>query len=103
MKEMWVMGASIIAILPVLLIKLYNQTNDLIYIVLSLFMYLMLIVAYVNLFKLGEVSTMYTILQISQLLIITCAGFVLWGERFDMYKIIGIGLGIGSIYFLAKN
>jgi len=94
---------TIIAILPIIFIKKYIITNNNIYAGLSLFMYVLLFVAYYNLFKTGkEISIVYTILQILQVLIVFIVGIYMFNESITNNKIIGTLLGIISVYFLLK-
>ena len=95
--------ATIIAILPVIFIKKYIITNNNIYAVLTLFMYVLLFLAYYNLFKSGrEISIVYTILQVLQIVIVFVIGTLMFNESITKNKIIGTILGIGSVYFLLK-
>ncbi len=93
--------ATIIALLPVIFIKKYIKTKNSIYLLLSLVLYILLIVAYIKLFSQGiDVSTIYTLLQILQILIVFIVGIFYFKEDITRNKIIGTGLGIGAVYFL---
>jgi multidrug transporter EmrE-like cation transporter len=68
---------------------------------LSLVLYVLLIVSYIKLFSEGvDVSTVYTLLQILQILIIFFIGIIYFKENVTRNKIIGTILGIFSVYFL---
>ena len=93
--------ATIIAILPVVFIKKYIKTNNNIYLILSLVLYVLLIVAYIKLFSEGvDVSAVYTLLQILQILIVFFIGIIYFKESVTRNKIIGTIFGICGVYFL---
>ena len=93
--------ATIIAILPVFLIRTYLKTGNLGYVVLSLLCYSILTFSYIKIFTLHEsTGSIYTFLQILQILLVTVGSIVLLNETMELNKIIGIILGILSIYYL---
>jgi multidrug transporter EmrE-like cation transporter len=102
MNYLLLLGATIVAIIPVLLIKKYIQTNNNIYIFATLVSYILLMLAYLKLFRVegAEVSTIYTLLQILQILVVFFVGILYFNEKISKYKIMGTGFGIISIYFL---
>ena len=92
--------ASIIAILPLYFIKKYIQTNKKIYIFISILLYCIMTFLYIKIFRKGELSSYYVILQILQILIVVVAGLLLFNEKINIKKIMGIIFGIISINFL---
>ncbi len=94
--------ATIFAILPVMLIKKYIQTKNTWYLFATVSTYIFLMIAYINLLGLGnvEVSSVYTLLQIMQILAAFIVGVVYFKEKIHRNKLIGTGLGIAAIYFL---
>ena len=92
--------ASIVALLSIYFIKQYIIDKNILYLVLALFSYLLLIYSYIKLFEIAEVSSTYTILQILQILIVLIMGIVFFKETLNMNKIIGIVLGLISVYLL---
>lgn len=92
--------ASIIAILPLYFIKKYIQTNKYIYIYITILLYYILTFLYIKIFRKGEMSSYYIILQILQILIVVIMGLTLFNETINIKKIIGIIFGIISINFL---
>ncbi len=56
--------------------------------------------SYIKLFKTTELSSSYTILQILQILIVLFIGVLLFNESLTMNKIIGVILGLLSVYLL---
>lgn len=92
--------ASIIAILPLYFIKKYIQTNKKYYIGISIILYCILTYLYINIFRKGSLSNYYVILQILQILIVVVAGLLLFNEKINIKKIMGIIFGMISINFL---
>ena len=95
---------TIIAILPIIFIKQYIATNKNYYVVFSFIAYILLFLAYYKIFKSGqEISIIYTLLQILQIIIVLFVGLLFFKEKITKNKIIGTVLGITSIYFLLAN
>lgn len=92
--------ASIIAILPLYFIKKYIQYNKKIYIFISILLYCIMTFLYIKIFRKGEMSSYYIILQILQILIVVIMGLTLFNETINIKKIMGIIFGIISINFL---
>ncbi len=94
--------ATFFAILPIMFIKKYIETNDIAYLFATISTYIFLIIAYVKLFELGsvEVSSVYTLLQIMQIIAAFLVGIFYFKEKVYTNKLIGTGLGIVSIFFL---
>ena len=92
--------ASIIALLPVFFIKEYIKSNNKIYIILSLIGYTLLAFIYIQIFKQKEIITSYNLLQILQILIVTIMGILIYKEKLNIKKSIGIILAIISCYTL---
>ena len=93
---------TISAILPVIFIKEYLISKEIIYLLISLICYLFLIMSYLNIFK-DNVSTSYTIIQILQIIIVIISGILFFKESLTKNQILGIVLGLISIYFLMKK
>ena len=102
-KITWMIIATIIAIIPVYFIKKYIMTNNYFYIIITIFLYMILLYSYINLFTLsGEIMIVYTILQILQILLVVMIGMLIFNEKLTIKKIIGIVTGCISIYFLSN-
>ena len=93
---------SIVALLPIFLIKKYINTKIKSYLYLAGFFYLLLLLSYIKVFSRYEITTAYTLLQILQVLIIVLGGIFLYNEKMNINKSIGIGAGLICIYFLTK-
>jgi drug/metabolite transporter (DMT)-like permease len=95
--------STIIAILPIIFIKRYINTNQIYNLFFALILYILLLLSYIKLFEKSDISSTYTILQILQIFLILFAGILFFKESITMNKIFGVLLGSLSIYFLLKN
>lgn len=95
--------ATIISVIPIILIKEFLRSGKYIYIGLSVISYLSLLYVYVLLFSQSkkDVSSIYVILQILQILIVMLFGIFFLKEKYNYVKILGIFLGILSISILS--
>jgi multidrug transporter EmrE-like cation transporter len=98
----WYIVATIVALLPVYLIKQYIATSNPIYLLATMTMYVVLIRAYIDIFSHHQVSASYTVLQITQILVVVLMGIVIFGDKPTSRSIIGMGLGIVSVGLLAR-
>ena len=96
-----VLFASLLALLPVFFIKNYITSNKFFWLVLALLSYVVLIKLYIMIFREGEISKSYVILQIIQILTISVLGFLIYNESITIVKIIGIILSFVTIYMLS--
>lgn len=99
-KNILLLFATIIAILPVFFIKKYILSSNMIYIILSIVAYIILIILYIELFKNYEISNNYVILQILQILLVIGASYLLYNEKLNNYQLTGVVMGISSIWLL---
>jgi multidrug transporter EmrE-like cation transporter len=99
-KNILLLFATTIAILPVFFIKKYILSNNMIYIILSIVAYIILIILYIELFKNYEISNNYVILQILQILLVIGASYLLYNEKLNNYQLTGVVMGISSIWLL---
>ena len=96
----WLIFATVIAITPLYFIKKYIQTNNIIFLIVALVLYIVLIKSYIEIFQLKEISSSYTILQITQILLVVVGGIFIFNEKLTMIKIIGIICALTSVYLL---
>jgi multidrug transporter EmrE-like cation transporter len=97
----WLIIATIIAIIPVFLIKEYILTKQSFYLLLAMLCYFIMMKSYVHIFTESEVSSAYVLLQILQIFIVVIPSIILFGETISLNKIAGIILGSISIYLLS--
>lgn len=93
--------SSFITIISLFLIKDYIINKNFVNIILSALLYLSLIYVYIKLFEDGEISSLYVILQIIQILVVSIIGIAIYREQLTYNKMIGIFAGITSVYFLS--
>lgn len=98
--ELLIILASIVALLPIFFIKEYIKTNNKYYIIVTIISYVLLMLAYINIFRKKEILTSYTLLQILQVVIVAIIGIGIYKEKITTKKIIGLIAGIISIYTL---
>jgi uncharacterized membrane protein len=70
-----------------------------IFLILSLFLYVLSLGLYFFILKQFPLSKIYPIMTISVILLITCYGFII-GEDITIRHLIGLLLGMGSVYFI---
>jgi len=99
----WIITAAILAALPVPFIKNYIATKNYIWIFLSVISYLILIMAYANLFSGQNIVAVYSLIKILSIIIVTVFGIVLFKNKLTVSLIVGILFGIVSIYLLSQS
>jgi hypothetical protein len=94
----------IVAISPVFFLKKYvsNNQSDKKYIILALLGYLCLTYLYIKLLKIVEMTKLFCISQIIQILMIFIGSILIYAENITMNKIIGVIISICAIYFFSK-
>jgi drug/metabolite transporter (DMT)-like permease len=93
--------ATLVALLPIYLIKEYVITSNINLLVITILLYALLAFLYIKIFEQKEISSSYTLLQISQILAVTAMGSLFFNEIINFNKITGLIFGILSVYFLA--
>ena len=101
----------IVAIMPVFFIKKYvsiqenqeNQENkDYKYILLALIGYITLTYLYIKLLKKGDMTKIFFVSQIIQMIIIFLGGILIYSENITKNKIIGVIISIIAVYFFSQ-
>jgi drug/metabolite transporter (DMT)-like permease len=95
-----IITSTIIALLPLVLIKKYLQSNQIYYLIITMIVYFLLMLSYIKLFENTELSSIYTILQILQILLVLLIGVIIFNETLTLNKVIGIIFGLISVYLL---
>jgi len=95
----------IVAILPVFFIKKYvskTDDKDYKYILLALIGYITLTYLYIKLLKKGDMTKIFFISQIIQMIIIFIGSIIIYSEDITKNKIIGLVISIIAIYFFSQ-
>lgn len=99
----WILIASITATIPIFCIKKYNKTRHYIWIILTMFLFFFLTIAYSKLFFNKNIIIIYTIIKVVSILIVTIIGYLLFDYELNMKSYIGILLAILSIFLLSGS
>ena len=94
---------SVIAMIPLILIKKYVNTKNNWLLAGSLLCYSIMIWCYIKVFKDSKVTEVYSLIHIIQVLIAVLIGVLYFHERLDFQEIFGILLGITSMYLLISD
>lgn len=92
----------IIAILPVFFIKNYVKSNNNNHIICAMLCYIVLTYLYIKLLAKSEMTKIFCISQVIQIIIIVFGGMMLYSEKMSKNKIIGIIASIVAVYYLSK-
>jgi uncharacterized membrane protein len=94
------------AILPVFFIKKYvsveEQNKSYTYILLALIGYITLTYLYIKLLKKGDMTKIFFISQIMQMILIFIGSIMIYSENITKNKIIGVIISIIALYFFSK-
>jgi multidrug transporter EmrE-like cation transporter len=102
LSYIWLSIAVLTSALPIPMIKKYTIDNDIKWLILASVLFVVLVIAYANILKTNNISTAYPLVKITSIIFVAVFGLVLFGEKLRTTEIIGIILGIGSIYLLTK-
>jgi multidrug transporter EmrE-like cation transporter len=97
----WFFIAAIAAAAPIPIIKKYTEDHDMKWIGASAVSYLILIYAYTVILDDKNITIVYPILKVLSVLIVIGVGVLAFSNKIDTQSIIGILLGIASIYILS--
>jgi uncharacterized membrane protein len=101
----------IVAIMPIFFIKKYVSTANLEnledkknkkYIIYALIGYITLTYLYIKLLKNGDMTKIFFISQIIQMIIIFIGSILIYSETVSINKIIGVCISICAIYFFSQ-
>jgi multidrug transporter EmrE-like cation transporter len=85
------------------MIKKYNTTNKLHYILFAVLAYSFLTFLYSQLLKSQDMSCLYSLINIVSILTVIFIGVIFYKEKIDRYSICGIILSIIAILFFLKS
>ena len=100
--NMWYIIAIINSALAGILVKYCVSNSCSSYLYAAIFCNIFVIFAYVQIFKDNSISTSYSCIKIISIILVAIIGFTFFNEKCDINKIVGLILGIISIYLLSK-
>jgi len=102
-NRFWFFIAASAAVIPIPLIKIYTETKDIKWIVLSLLSCLLLVYSYSVLLTDKNIIIIYPILKVLSVILVVAVGLVVFMNKLDAKTIMGILLGLASIYLLSDK
>lgn len=99
---LWIMIAGIVGSLPVVLVKRYIETKELFLLFLCVGLYILLIIAYFNVFKTSSISTGYPLIKVLSEIIVISLGIFFFRESLTIKKYFGLLFALFSIYLLSS-
>lgn len=99
----WFIIAVLTSAIPIPLLKKYNETSDPKYIMISSILFLVLILAYVNLLRNSNMIAVYPFVKISSIILVTITGVLIFSNKLTPKIAIGLVLGLISLYLLNSN
>jgi multidrug transporter EmrE-like cation transporter len=97
------MIAGTIATMPSLFIKKYIKNPEKKFLLFAITCYMLLIMMYLQIYRKAEISRAYPSILTLQIILITIISMCYFKEKMTKYKMIGIGTGLLTIYFLTKK
>jgi multidrug transporter EmrE-like cation transporter len=98
-----IMIAGTIATMPSLFIKKYIKNPEKKFLLFAVTCYMLLIMMYLQIYRKAEISRAYPSILTLQIILITIISMCYFKEKMTKYKMIGIGTGLLTIYFLTKK
>jgi uncharacterized membrane protein len=99
-KEFWIGVSAILGTLPIIFIKEYIHSPNIVYIIIIVISYVSLTYTYYKLFQLGNMSKLYPIAKIISISIVVVTGILLFGDELTPKVIIGLIFTITAILLL---
>jgi len=96
----WLLSASFFSALTVLLIKYYEFDTSNYILLVALLSECGLIYAYIKLLKKDDILTEFALVKIVAIMMIVLPSILYFGTKLTIYKMVGIILGMISIYML---
>jgi len=98
---LWIIIASILSALPLILIKQYTLTEDYKWLLCAGIIFMVLIFTYINVIRSNNVSHIGPLIKIIEIILFVMAGIALFNEKLEKKHIIGLVLGCVSIVLLS--
>jgi multidrug transporter EmrE-like cation transporter len=89
--------------MPSLFIKKYIKNPEKKFLLFAITCYMLLIMMYLQIYRKAEISRAYPSILTLQIILITIISMCYFKEKMTKYKMIGIGTGLLTIYFLTKK
>jgi multidrug transporter EmrE-like cation transporter len=99
----WFFVAAIAAAIPIPFIKFYTETHNKFWIILSVISYVTLVYAYSIILSHKNIAIVYPVLKVLSVLIVIITGLLVFNNKLDFTTMVGIFLGISSIYLLSSK
>ena len=95
--------AVLSALCPIFMKQYIHTNNDFKYLFLSFLVSTILLYYYYILFQQHDLGSSFSIVKILSIILVVFTGTAYFNECLSNYQIVGLLLGIISIYLLAKN
>ena len=96
----------IVAILPIFFLKKYitktSYNKDYKYILYAFIAYITLTYLYIKLLKNGDITKIFFVSQVIQMILIFLGGVLIYSENVTNNKIIGVIISIIALYFFSQ-
>ncbi|ANB51037.1 hypothetical protein [Powai lake megavirus] len=93
---------AIVSAIPLFMIQKYINTNNYLFLIVSVLLYLILIALYIAILKGNQMSTIYPLTKILSIVIVVAFGYLFFGNKLCTKQVIGIIIGIVGIYLLCS-
>lgn len=100
---LWIVIVVLADTIPLPLIKAYVKSNNYLYLIISILLYIILIYTYIKLLLTYNVSSLYPTLKIFSILVVVGYGILILKEKLHLLNYIGLILGILAIFLLLKK
>jgi len=99
----WLLMGALTSAFPILFIKYYDATKEFYWIIFTILCYIFLTYVYVHILKTKDFATQYILIKVLSILLVLMFSIFLYNNKLDTKTIIGILLGITSIYLLSTH
>jgi uncharacterized membrane protein len=97
----WIFLAAIAAAIPVSLIKMYTETKNELFIILSFLSYSTLIYIYTIILLNHNITTIYPLVKIVSILLVVISGLLVFNDSLNTKIGTGLLFGFLSLYLLS--
>jgi multidrug transporter EmrE-like cation transporter len=89
--------------MPIIFIKKYTETQNIMFIILSIFTYFILILSYSIVLVNSNITIIYPVLKVISILTVVLSGLIFFDDKLDIKSFFGITFGILSVYLLSSK